>query len=175
MEPDVKVVSMLSELVTKQEIIVAEDTALLTKYRNALSELLGSSKITKEPAVKATQSKTIIKHKLKAKPKVTTSKDAKLLDKIIFDYIDGVDDLKPANDLREEYNAKTGKNINANGFYAKLNQLKERGVIVLHKIDGNPIASKFLYSIDRFRNEDGILKPEYLEKAKAPQDMKELL
>jgi len=159
MEPDKILVGRFKELIVEHEEIA-------NKYRHMLAKELGN---TVADTINLDITKTVNKQQTNKKPVLSKKHTAKKLAKekaIVIAYCARINTMPTANQLRDEINAKTGKTITQNSFYAMLTELK-KDTVTIHTIDGNPIASKFLYALKDWHNVDGTLKEEYLLKAKA--------
>jgi len=167
MEADKIVVDRLKELIQQHEVIALENTEIATNYKKALSQLLGNTFVSMpiETIKTVTKPKASPKKKIKVKSKTRVSGNNTLKD-IATNYIDEMDCPLSANSLREKYNAINGKEISIPNFSPRIAELTSKGFLTKCVIEGNPIKSKFMYAIPRMI-ENGVLKPEYLEKAKA--------
>jgi hypothetical protein len=177
MEQD-KVIEGLLELIAKHQAIEVEyrdkadsEVKIVNDFKAALSHITSistSNKYIDTAKAIATKPKLIKAKKRVAKavkPKTTINN---LLKDTIVSYLTEKQTLLSASSLREKYEEVTGKTIKVANFSPRIAELTRKKLIVLHKIEGNPIATKFMYALPTW-HVDGILKQEYLEKAKAGQ------
>jgi len=169
MEADKILVDRLNELIRQHEVIIEENTAIVTTYKTTLSQLLGLPTIKRDVIV-TTPIIPQLKHNVAVKRKSTKRKANSginnQLEGIAITEIVNLDRPLSADELRLKYNSVKGTDINTVNFSPRISDLAKRGKIIKCVIEGNPIKSKFLYAVPSMMNGEQ-LKPEYLLKVKA--------
>ena len=174
MEADKILVGRYNELIKHHQAIVAENNAMIAFYKNSLASLLKPPVITKDKQ----EAKPIpTKQTGNGKPKRRSTSGRKgstavpankLLEESTVKLLTEKQDLLNASVLRENYNKASGKTFSVDSFSPRISQLTKKGIIVKYVIEGNKISTKFVYGLPEWF-ENGILKPEYVEKTKAGQ------